>query len=89
VAGNHPKLHAFGDESRSGSLRKTPAIVEGRRGKQSAVRTKSGALKTYEFRSDESNRWLKTRFLFSLRDDRVIHNALLPRIAADRGRNVR
>jgi hypothetical protein len=29
---------------------------------ESAVQTKSGALKTYEFRSDESNRWLKTEF---------------------------
>jgi hypothetical protein len=29
---------------------------------ESAVHIKSGALKSYEFRSDESNRWLKTEF---------------------------
>lgn len=28
----------------------------------SAIQIKSGALKTYEYRSDESARWLKTEF---------------------------
>ena len=49
--------HCTNCQKISGSAFRIAAYFE-----ESAVQIKSGALKTYEFRSDESDRWLKTEF---------------------------
>jgi hypothetical protein len=56
---------------------------------ESSVRIKSGALRTYEYRSDESYRWLNLEFCSTCGTNCDMDNRIFPWIAGNCRRDLR